>query len=76
MVFLQAGEVQVGEDIAQQDQSPEAEKFQQALRLARAADLRTQVQVAEDQRIGWPCLHAPDYVQLGLQGGERMMNIW
>lgn len=53
VVFLEPGKVQVGEHIAQKNESAEGTHLQQALRLARPADIGTQVHVADDQRVGW-----------------------
>lgn len=51
VIFGEAGEVQVGEDVTEQDQALEAGFLENASSLARAARVRTQVQVGEDQRV-------------------------
>jgi len=51
-VFLrQAGEIEVGKDIAQQDQALKAIALQHTRRFACMTRLCTQVQVGEDQRV-------------------------
>jgi hypothetical protein len=51
-VFLgQPGKVEIGEDVAKKNQSPEAVLLEHASGFARVAGLCTQVQVREDQRV-------------------------
>jgi hypothetical protein len=51
VVFGEPGKIEVGEDVAQQDQPLEAILLEHARRLARMTRLCTQVQVGEDQRV-------------------------
>ena len=51
VIFRQTGEIKVGKNIAQQNQSPEAAFLQDPRRFSRAARLCTQVQVGKDQRV-------------------------
>src|SRR3984893_9159344 len=47
----EAAKIQVGENVAQQDQAAEAGLPQHPRGLLRAADLRSQVQVRDDERV-------------------------
>ena len=58
MFFGQPGKIEVGKNVAQQDQPLKPVFFKHAGRLARAARLRTQVQVREDQRVIHVQIHA------------------
>ena len=51
MFFGQAGKIQVGKDVAQQDQPLEAVFLEHARGFARTTRLCTQVQVGKDQRV-------------------------
>ena len=51
MGFGQAAEIEVGKNVAQQDQAPETVFPQHPRGLLRAADLRPQMQVGEDERV-------------------------
>ena len=51
MVFGQAGEVEVGKNVAEQDQPLKSIFLQHARGFARMTGLRTQVQVGKDQRV-------------------------
>ena len=51
MFFGQAGEIEVGEDITEEDQPLKRVFLQHASGLARVARLRTEVQVGKDQRV-------------------------
>ena len=51
MLFGQPGEVEVGEDVAQQDEPLKTVPLEHARGLERMARLCTQVQVREDQRV-------------------------
>src|SRR5258708_25684972 len=51
VLFGEAGEVEVGEDVAQQDQPLKAVLLQHARGFARMTGLRAQVQVGKDQRV-------------------------
>src|SRR6267378_4506665 len=51
VLFGQASEVEVGKNVAQQDEPLEAILLKHAGRLARTTRLCTQVQVGEDQRV-------------------------
>ncbi len=57
VVLLEAMEIQVAEDVAQQDEPPENPLLQHAHSIARAACLRAQVHVGEDQGVGKLRLH-------------------
>lgn len=59
MLFGEPAKVQVGKDVAQQDQSPEAGFLQKFQRVSRPAYLRSQMQVGNDYRIEVLFLHAP-----------------
>ena len=59
MFLGEAGKVEIGENIAQQNQSLEASLLEQARRLARVTGLRTQVQIREDQRVVFMQIHIP-----------------
>ena len=49
--FCQAAKIKIGEDVAQQDQSMETVGAEHSQRLFRAADLRAEMQVREDERV-------------------------
>jgi hypothetical protein len=49
--FGQAGKVEIGEDVAQQDQTLKTVFLQHSRCLARVTGFRTQVQVGKDQRV-------------------------
>src|SRR5580658_9696654 len=51
VIFGQAGEVEVGKDVAQQDQALEAVFLQHARGFTGTAGLCTEVQVGKDQRV-------------------------
>lgn len=51
MIFGQACEVEVGKDVAQQNQAPEARLSEQASSFPRMARVRAEVQVRKDQRV-------------------------
>jgi hypothetical protein len=51
VIFRQAGEIEIGEDIAQKDQPLESAILQHARGFARMARLCTKVQVGKDQRV-------------------------
>ena len=51
MVFSEAGEVEVGEDIAQQDQPLKTVFLEHARGFAGVTGLCTEVQVGKDQRV-------------------------
>jgi hypothetical protein len=59
MLFGQAAEIQVGEDIAQQDQPAKACAFKELQRIGGPADLRSQVQVGNNHRVKVVAPHAP-----------------
>ena len=63
VVLFQTREVQVGEDVAQQDEAAEGTGPEQTLRLAGAAHVRAEVHVTDDQRVGSNNLHALNCVQ-------------
>ena len=54
-----AAKIQVGKDIAQQNQPLEMDRLQESQRSARLADVGTQVQVRDDNRVKAISLHAP-----------------
>ncbi len=49
--FFQASEIEVGKNVAQQNQAPILIFLQNAQRLARAAHVRAEVQIRQDQRV-------------------------
>src|SRR4029077_15635411 len=51
VLFGQPAEIQVGEDVAQQNQPAETVLLEHASGLARAAGVRSQMHVGKDQRI-------------------------
>jgi hypothetical protein len=51
MLFFEAAEIEVGKDVAQQNQSPIGILLQHVQRLARPAHVGAEVQVREDQRV-------------------------
>ena len=51
VLFFQASEIEVGEDIAQQDEAAKLIFLENAQRLAGAAHVRAQVQIRKDQRV-------------------------
>ncbi len=51
VLFFQASEIEVGEDIAQQDEAAILIFLENAQRLAGAAHVRAQVQIRKDQRV-------------------------
>src|ERR1700692_3466924 len=51
VLFGEAGEIEIGEDVAQQDQALKTNFLQQAGGFASAAGFRTEVQIGEDQRV-------------------------
>jgi len=57
VVFVEAGEIEVGEDVTQQNEPSELSQFYQLQRLARPAHVRAKVKVAHDQRIRRYGLH-------------------
>lgn len=59
-VFLgQAGEVEIGEDVAQQDQPLKVVVLQHARGFARVTGVRTEVQIGKDQRVVCRQIHNP-----------------
>ena len=70
VLFFQAGKIQVGEDIAVQDQAPITGLLQQAECLARPAHVRAEVQVRQDQRVVDMRVHGVDYLRTMLRGDE------
>jgi hypothetical protein len=61
--FGKTAEVEVGKDVAQQDQSPKQVIFQNAGGVPGTAAIRPQMQVGEDQRVVNGRIHAPFLVQ-------------
>ena len=59
VIFGQAGEIEIGEDVAQQNQPLKAVFLQHARSLARMTRLCTQVQVGKDQRVVHVQIHIP-----------------
>jgi len=51
MIFGQPREVEIGKDVAQQNQAPEACFLKQAGSFPRMARFRAEVQVGKDQRV-------------------------
>lgn len=51
MIFGEACEIQIGEDVAEQDQALEAGFLQHARGFARMAGISAQMQIREDQRV-------------------------
>ena len=58
MLFGQTPKVEVGKDIAQQDQPFKTDRLQEGEGCARLADLRTKVQVGDNYRVKAISLHA------------------
>jgi len=58
MFLLQAAEVQVAEDIAQEDKAAKGESLQHVHSSLGTADFRTQVQVRKDHRVVIRRVHA------------------
>ncbi len=58
MLFGQAAEIQIGEDIAQQDQPLEIERLQKRQRITGPAYLRPQVQIRNNDCVKAVSLHA------------------
>jgi hypothetical protein len=54
-----AAKIQVSKDIAQENQPLEMNRLQESQRCARLADVGTQVQVRDDNRVKAISLHAP-----------------
>jgi len=63
VLFLKAPEVKVIEDVPQQNQPAKRGRLQQIEGVAGAADLRTQVNIRQYERVEWP-LHALILLQL------------
>jgi hypothetical protein len=59
MFFGQAREVEIGKNVAQQNQPPKPILLEHTRRLARVAGLRAQVQVGKDQRVVPVQIHTP-----------------
>ena len=59
MLFCQAAEVQVGEDITQQNQPLEPDRLQESQRSVRLADLGAEMQIGNDDGIEEIYPHAP-----------------
>src|SRR5450755_349273 len=67
----QAAKVEVGKNVAQQDQAPETVLPQHPRGLLRAADLRAQMQVREDERVVDGGTHHPSCSKRMLRGDEN-----
>jgi hypothetical protein len=59
MLFGETTKIQISKNIAQQDKPLEMHRLQKSERRARLADLGTQVQVRDNNRIEAIFLHAP-----------------
>ena len=59
MLFGQAAEVQIGEDVAQQNQPLEPDRLQESQRGVRLTDFGTQMQIGNNDGIEGISLHAP-----------------
>jgi hypothetical protein len=75
VIFGEAGEIKVGEDVTQQDQALEAGFPQDARGLARMAHVRTEVQIGEDQRVVHGQIHTLVSSRGMLRGNEYCINI-
>ncbi len=72
--FLEASEVQVGKDVAKENETTEGSLLQHAGRIAGTTHLRAKMHVREDQRVidlAVPCTNSGAVV---LQGDERRVN--
>jgi hypothetical protein len=58
VLFLQAAEVQITEDVAQKDEPAEGIPLQHGQRGSRTAYFRTQVQIGENHRVETRSIHA------------------
>ena len=58
MIAAEPRKVEVREDVAQEDQTAEAAGFQQRKSIPSAADIRTEMDVRQEQRIKRRSLHA------------------
>src|SRR5271165_574 len=58
VIAIEPRKVEVGEDVAQEDQTAEAAGFQQRTSIPSAADARTEMSVRQEQRIKRRSLHA------------------
>ena len=63
MIFGEAGEIEIGKDVAQQDEALEAGFFQQRGSFPRMARFRAEVQVGKDQRVVGMRIH--DWIVAG-----------
>ncbi|MBI3646500.1 MAG: hypothetical protein HY233_11115 [Acidobacteriales bacterium] len=70
MLFLQAGEVQVGENVAVKDQAAILILLQDAHGFASPAHVRAQVQVRQDQRVIDMRVHDLNCFEKLLRGDE------
>ena len=59
MLFGETAKIQVGKNIAQQDEALETDRLQESKGCTCLADLRTQVQVGDNHRVKAMSLHAP-----------------
>ena len=74
VLFFQAAEVQVAEDIAQKNEAAEGDFLQQLERGFRTAHLRPQVQVGKDHRVATRRLHASYWNPRVLQHDESSVT--
>ena len=64
--------VEVGEDIAEQDQSPVAQRLDQVQRIACTTDLRSEVHVRDEQGVEHCLRHAHIMTRDGYTSVNRM----
>ena len=84
MLFFESPKIEVGKDVAQQNEAAKGIPFQHAGRGARATDLRAQVHVGQNQRvincrlhttvITKPCYRAMKCALERVQQGNRWGN--
>ena len=70
VLFFQASEIEVGKDIAQQNEAAILIFLEHAQRLASAAHVRAEVQIGEDQRVMYRRRHSFNCRRGVLRGDE------
>jgi hypothetical protein len=51
VVFVKSTEIQVGKNVAEQDEAPEAIRFQHVAGISRATQLGPEMQIGEDESV-------------------------
>ena len=75
MFFSESSEVEIGENVAQQNQAPETILLQHAGGVAGAAALRAQMDVREDQRVVDGRIHCTIYSATMLRDDESLITM-